>query len=557
MKNLFFAVCFIFNFLTVFSQNSNDDEYVVFLKDKNNSPYSISNPSEFLTTKSIERRQRYSIGFDISDLPVNPSYIEQIKSMGGNVKYASKWLNGVVIIGGDNLNAINSLPFVKEIRRIRDSRVYDKNPGLNNKFLVLDNNNSTYRTIHEKSSMGYDYGASYNQIAMLSGEALHNSGFRGEGMTIAVLDAGFLHVDTMAIFDSLRVNNQILGTKDFVLPGANVYGQDMSPHGMMVLSVMGGILPGKLIGTAPKANYWLLHSEDYYAEYVGEEYNWVAAAEFADSVGVDIINSSLSYTTFDDTMQNHTYSQMDGNTTIITKGADMAAKKGILVVCSAGNYGNTLWKYIGAPADGDSVFTIGAVEPDSVYASFSSTGPSFDKRIKPNVVAQGYGAVTAGLNGGISYQSGTSFSSPIIAGMCACLWQSKINHNNMEIIQAIESSANQFSNPDSLLGYGIPNFMHASNLLGGINPIIKNQNDINVFPNPFTDNLTVTFSLKTIKVNQIQILDVTGANVFNLKNYILVDNILYIKDISQLPKGLYILKIISPDKTFTKKIVKA
>jgi len=553
MKVFLFSMYFILAYLFCQSQNFND-EYVVLFTDKNNSPFSITNPSEYLTIKSIERRQRYSINIDVSDLPVNPSYVNQIKSAGGNIKYSLKWLNGVVLTGSNNLQAIGNLPFVKEIRKIKDG--YASNKCNSDKKLSIVDGKTGISKVSNKNSDIYDYGASYNQIKMISGNALHNAGYRGQGMTIAVLDAGFLNVDTMSVFDSLRINNQILGTRDFVKPGENVYGFGMSPHGMMVLSTMGGFLLGQLIGTAPKANYWLLHSEDYYAEYVGEEYNWVAAAEFADSVGVDIINSSLSYTTFDDTSQNHTYSQLDGNTTTVTIGADLAAKKGILVICSAGNYGNTGWKYIGTPADGDSVLAVGAVKPDSTYANFSSTGPSFDKRVKPNVTAQGYNAVTSGLNGGISYQSGTSFSSPIIAGMAACLWQSKLNHNNQEIIHAIESSANQFTYPDSLLGYGIPNFLYAINLLGGIDIPGTEQKEIQIFPNPFSSFLSFTFPSEITTVKSVQIFNTSGTKLFETNNCIINGNKLYVDNLSFLHKGFFIVKILCANKVYAGKIIK-
>jgi hypothetical protein len=553
MKVFLFSMYFILTSLFCQSQNFND-EYVVLFTDKNNSPFSITNPSEYLTIKSIERRQRYSINIDVSDLPVNPSYINQIKSAGGNIKYSLKWLNGVVLTGSNNLQAIGNLPFVKEIKKIKDGNASNKCNS--DKKLSIVDGETVISKVSNKNSDIYDYGASYNQIKMISGNALHNAGYRGQGMTIAVLDAGFLNADTMSAFDSLRINNQILGSRDFVKPGENVYGFGMSPHGMMVLSTMGGFLQGQLIGTAPKANYWLLHSEDYYAEYVGEEYNWVAAAEFADSVGADIINSSLSYTTFDDTSQNHTYSQLDGNTTTATIGADLAAKKGILVICSAGNYGNTDWKYIGAPADGDSVLAVGAVKPDSTYANFSSTGPSFDKRVKPNVTAQGYNAVTAGLNGGISYQSGTSFSSPIIAGMAACLWQSKLNHNNQEIIHAIESSANQFTYPDSLLGYGIPNFLYAINLLGGIDMPGTEQKEIQIFPNPFSSFLSITFPLEITTVKSVQIFNTSGTKLFETNNCIISGNKLYVDNLSFLHKGFFIVKILCVNKVYASKIIK-
>ncbi len=330
------------------------------------------------------------------------------------------------------------------------------------------------------SGESYDYGQAFNQINMLNGIPLHDLGYDGAGMTIAVLDAGFLNANVLSAFDSLWLNNQIIGYKDFVSPLApDIFGSHT--HGTSVLSTMGANLPAEMVGTAPKADYWLLRSEDDATEYLIEELNWASAAEYADSVGVDVINSSLVYNTFDDPAQDHTYAYMDGNTTPITIAADLAASKGILVVNSAGNSGSSSWHYIGAPADGDSVFSIGAVNSSGVYASFSSTGPTYDGRIKPNVVAQGQGStIISAYSGNVISGNGTSFSSPITAGMVASLWQAHPDKKNTEIMEAIQQSATQALNPDSLLGFGIPDYFAAHTLLSV--PVIHIINlDIKVF----------------------------------------------------------------------------
>jgi hypothetical protein len=332
---------------------------------------------------------------------------------------------------------------------------------------------------------------------MLNGIALHDLGYDGMGMTIAVLDAGFTNTNTIPAFSYLWNNNRILGYKDFVSPQApNLFSSHT--HGTSVLSTMGAYLPGDMVGTAPQASYWLLRSEDGATEYLVEELNWVSAAEFADSVGADIINSSLGYTTFDNPAQDHTYQDMNGNTTPVTIGADKAVSKGMIVVNSAGNSGGSSWQYIGAPADGDSVFSIGAVNSIGAYVSFSSTGPTSDGRTKPDVVAQGSGTtiINAGT-GNVSTGSGTSFSSPVTAGMVSCLWQAHPNRRNTEILEAIRQSGSLAGNPDQQLGWGIPNYLTAHNLLSL--PVSHNFSlKLKVFLEGAFNGLTMNTDLNTI-----------------------------------------------------------
>ena len=256
---------------------------------------------------------------------------------------------------------------------------------------------------------------------MLKGDILHNRDLKGKGKLIAILDAGFSRVDEMIAFEELFAENRILGTKDFVQRNNNVF--DEHTHGMMVLSTMGAENKGQIIGTSPEASFWLLRTEDVDSENLIEEYNWLCAAEFADSVGADIINSSLGYTTFDDAGQNHTYTDMDGRTAPVSIAATIAAQKGMIVVNSAGNSGSGSWHFIGAPADADSILSVGAVDENADFAWFSSYGPSFDGRVKPTVVAQGRNTIVATSNNGTLTGNGTSFSSPIVAGLSACLWE--------------------------------------------------------------------------------------------------------------------------------------
>lgn len=524
------------------------DKYWVQFTDKNNTPYSLSTPSDFLSTRAIQRRQAQGIQYVETDLPVDPAYVTAIENLGVQVLTRSKWFNAVSIYttNPNILTQIQALSFVQATQKVARMESYN-NDGVN-LYRELDINQTA-----APLSL-YDYGAGTNQIEMLNGQVLHNNGFTGQGKVIAVIDAGFLNVDVLPIFQNLWDNKQILGVRDFVTGDSTVF-EDFQ-HGMNVLSLMGGYLPGQLIGTAPGASYWLLRSEDVGSEYVIEEDNWVVAAEFADSVGADIINSSLGYTTFDISAQNHSYADMDGNTARVTIGADIAASKGILVVNSAGNSGNSAWHYIGAPADGDSVLTVGAVDEFGDYAPFSSTGPTSDGRIKPNVVAQGASAAIQSPNGNISYGNGTSFSSPIIAGMAACLWQAHPGLTNIQLLEAIQQSGSQSMNPDSLLGYGIPNFAQASVILSRIE--ILQQSSFVVSPNPFTDFLNLEMYLLDSQDVSIQLFDLMGrkyyeqSGIMNFPGYSTVE----ISGLAQMQTGLYILKISTGRKSYSLKVIK-
>ncbi len=306
----------------------------------------------------------------------------------------------------------------------------------------------------------YNYGLSYGQVHLHNGEFLHNRGFRGQGMQMAIMDAGFYHYLSLPTFDSIRNNNQILGTWDFVSGNASV--DEDHPHGMNCLSTIAANMPGTFMGTAPKTSFYLYRTEDAATEYPIEEQNWAAGIERADSLGVDICSTSLGYTTFDNATFNYTYANMNGNTTMIAKAADMAAKKGMLIVVAAGNEGNSSWHYITTPADADSVLTIGAVSSAGNIGSFSSYGPSSDGQIKPSVAAVGVSAVIANtVNGQPTFGNGTSFACPNMAGLSTCLWQAFPEVNNMNIITVLQQSANRAGNPDDRTGYGIPDMKKA------------------------------------------------------------------------------------------------
>lgn len=537
--------------------------YVVKLTDKANSPFTISDPSAFLSPQSIERRLSQKIPINETDLPVTPAYLQQLQQEGVKIVYQSKWLN-TLIVSIENeamLYRIAAKPFIKSI--YRDTRLFEKQrsvkPFFENETMHKSMSGNALKRGNPASG-NMDYGASYNQVSMLAVDQLHNLGYLGQGFTIAVIDAGFNSADVMPAFDNLRAGNRILGTRDFVEPGNNVYSNTINPHGTYVLSTMGGYLPGQLIGTAPSASYWLLRSEDGNSEYLMEEYYWVSAAEFADSVGVDIINSSLGYTTFDNPAENHTYADMDGNTTVITRGADLAAARGIMVVNSAGNSGGASWQFISAPADGDSVLSIGAVDASGGYAYFSSTGPTYDGRIKPDICAQGSASVVADIPTGIKLGSGTSFSSPIMAGAIACLWQANPSFSAQEIIQALKQSATLASQPNNQMGWGIPDFMVASSKLTSAifqesDPIVG----ISAYPNPILhDQLMVELDLKNSEIIDVRIFNAFGREVYVRSGIKLGsgNNLIALNQLSNLATGVYMLQLSNGYYVRTLKLLK-
>jgi hypothetical protein len=423
--------------------------FCVELTDKDNTPYTLLRPQDFLTARAIARRSNQGLEFEDTDLPITPAYLAEIERAGGIVTNRSKWLNAVAVFAPDTATQekIKLMPFVRRIYPLGFRRLPQPPKDLR-------------RIIRDSSGKKPDYyGFGANQAYMLDAPRLHAGGYDGSGVHIAIFDGGFENVYRMPAFDSLYANGQILGTHDFV-EGDDFVFED-SGHGTDVLSCMASNMPYLLVGTAPKASFYLFKTEDTKGEFWIEEFNWVAAAEYADSVGVDIINSSLGYTMFKDTIMDYDYARdLDGKTTIAARGADIAVLKGMVVFNSAGNEGNKKWHYIGTPADAENVISVAATRSDGSKAAFSSVGPTADGRIKPNLAAQGQDAFVASIFGyAVKTTSGTSFSSPILTGAVACLRQSCLDMPSLDFKRLLESYASQAKTPDSLLGYGIPNLL--------------------------------------------------------------------------------------------------
>ena len=540
-----------FLFAEIYAQTA-PNTYLIFFTDKNNSPYSVSDPSQYLTQRAITRRNKQNISIKLNDLPVNPQYIDSVETFTGvTVLCDSKWLNTLTIMVTDTnvLQPIRNLGFVKQVRKTMAVPNKIKHPS--------KCENQTRANIY--ISLKDIYGYTYNQVSMMNGNFLHDLGYNGEGIHVAVMDAGYFDAENMAVFNQARTEGRIHQEYDFVQREQDVYNTGAS-HGTLVLSCMAGDIANEYKGTATEADYFLFVTENDTSEYIVEEDYWIAAAEWADSIGADIINTSLGYTTFDDSLQDHTYNDMDGNTTRISIAADIAVSKGMISVNSAGNSGNSPWYYISAPADADSVLTVGAVGPDRVYASFSSKGPSSDGRVKPNVAAQGFQPYVGFPGGGIYPANGTSFSSPIMAGMVACLWQAHPERTNMEIKTAIEMSASQYENPDDFIGYGIPDFFKAHLILKGYDVMAAQSTFlVNIMNNPFQDICYAGIYAASAQELTFTLTDANGKLVSTKKESMAAGeyrNFQITGDLNIIHSGIYFLRIESNRYAYTAKLVK-
>lgn len=425
-------------------------KYRISLKDKAATEYSLKKPEKYLSAKAIERRRKQNLPIDSTDLPVCRKYIDEIRKQGVKIVVTGKWDNFVTVSCNDTtlIDRIAALPFVLSTEKVWIS------PGAGKPSMATERDSVLNQpTIHPDSI----YGRAITQIQMSNGDKLHEAGFKGQGMTIAVIDAGFHNVDKITAMQNIR----ILGTKDFVNQQADIFAE--SSHGMSVLSCIGMNRPDIMTGTAPEASFWLLRSEDEYSEHLVEQDYWSAAVEFADSVGVDVINTSLGYYSFDDKSKNYKYRDLDGRHALMSRQASYIADKGMILVCSAGNSGAGSWKKITPPGDADNVLTVGAIDKRAVLATFSSVGNTADHRVKPDVVAVGVGSDVIRTDGNQGRANGTSFSSPIMCGMVTCLWQACPTLTAKEVIELVRRSGDRAGFPDNIYGYGVPDMWKAYN----------------------------------------------------------------------------------------------
>ncbi len=463
-------VIFFFWIIVTVSYGQQQTYYVQF-KDKDASAYTLDAPEQFLSGRSIARRKKNRVVIDHRDLPVHQPYIDQVVLAGAELIYPLKWFNGVVVRSDEVVK--NQLTLLSCVQSVDESVKFRKGKPSTLEHFV------THR-------MHSDFGNAYDQNAMIGIPQMHDAGYTGQGVLIAIMDDGFLNVDNNVGFTSLFQQGKIKGTWDLVDMDASLYTQG-GGHGTAVFSILAGHLPGQFLGPAPHANYILFRTEDIASESPLEELNWVRAAEIADSAGADIIQVSLGYTTFDDVSLNYTWADLDGKTSYISKGAAVAYSKGIIVVASAGNEGDDPWQKISCPADADGVLAVGAVNNNEVRSYFSSIGNTADGRIKPDVMAKGNGVMYIAPGGFIASGGGTSFSSPLVSGLLAGLLQAYPTLTHKEVITCLKRSADRFHAPDPFYGYGIPHFSRASYYAN----LLTDKESLSIFPNPFGSQLNI------------------------------------------------------------------
>ena len=540
MKSVPLFLVSVFFFSGVSLQSQETRMYRLHLKNKGNPPFSLAKPDDFLSLKSIERRKRQGLQIDSIDLPLDPKYLEAVSETGATIRTYSKWVNTVVVHLADPeiLPRLKSLPFIDSL------------------YCVWEGTLPVETSMEEDVSFDSDfrentinnYGVGFTQIALNNGHLLHEAGFRGKGMSIAVLDGGFVNADKIDYFRW----EQIKEIKNFNYETTDIL-REGTDHGTRVLSCMLSNQQGKLIGTAPEADYYLFRTEVMNGEFPVEEDYWIAGLEYADSVGVDIVTSSLGYSTFDDSEMNHTREQLDGKTVPISRAADLAASRGLLLFNSAGNEGNKSWEKVGFPADAEHIIAVGSMDADSIRSPFSSLGFTADQRIKPDLMAMGSDVSVATSAGTINQSNGTSFATPILAGLAACLWEALPDLDSFAMLQLLRETADHFQNPDSLMGYGIADVYKAYlQRQTGVRPIFGSS-DADCISIKFFDNHLYISPINSKQCDRciVDVYTALGNRILNVTDLSRPINV------SSLPKGIYIVCLRIGDKQCVRKFVKS
>lgn len=520
-------------------------KYLVLLRDKAGTPYSTSRPDQFLSPRSILRRQKQAIPVLERDLPVNPAYVTQLRQAGATVWFTSRWLNAVLVEATDAVIAgVRQLPMVRGLEFGRSLASARQQAG---------RQPVSAGAVDQRGKFGdvtpLNYGTSQTQVTQLGVDRMHQRGYHGETMLIGVLDAGFLNANRVGFLKPLYDEGRVVATYDFVRKEPAVYEDDS--HGLSCLSAIAATADGQLYGTAFGASFILLRTEDAGSESRVEEANWLLGAEYADSAGVDVLSSSLGYTQFDDASTNYTYPDLNGKTALSTRAAQIAAETGMVVVVAAGNEGSSAWRYLSAPSDAASVLAIGAVGQTGQRAAFSSVGPSADGRVKPDLAARGQGTVVGSPGGQIVMGNGTSFATPLVAGLAAGFWQAHPTLTAAQVTEALRQSGSQFGNPDDQLGYGIPNFERASVLAESLGQLL-------IYPNPFSEAepLSVIWGEVAPSVPlDATLTDLTGRIVWR-RHYDAGGIAAFALPNLGLSAGMYVMTLVAGDKKRTVKLVK-
>lgn len=518
-----------------------DNRYMVFFKDKHSSPFAIDKPVEFLSEKAIARRLEQGIDIVEQDIPVTPAYVDGVRGTGVSTFFTTRWLNGVLVqCAPEALPALEGLPYVDHVELVAPEAMPEAG----------GRRSSTVR--RQGNHIGVE---TENQLQMIGVDRMHEANYRGNGVTIAILDSGFPGVNTTPAFQHIFSDNRFSEAVsfDYVHNTSQVFQYD--DHGTEVLSVIAGVIPDAFTGGAHESSFQLFVTEDVPTEYRIEEYNWLFAAEKADSAGADIIHSSLGYYDFDDASMNYTQEEMDGKTTVVSRAAQWAADRGILVITSAGNEGGIpSWRIITAPADARDVLAIGAVTSTFQKTGSSSIGPSADNRIKPDLVALGSGVKVVKANGQISTSSGTSLAAPLVTSLAAGILQRYPALSNLDVIALLKQTASQGGNPDNLLGYGIPNFQAVLNF----KERTQQEATFEIFPNPLQDDtLTISpFDPNLIRSCEVEIISSTGEILGRetVRFDWLSRN--FKSDMSGLSAGIYYIRVFHEKRRYTFKLVK-
>jgi serine protease AprX len=558
MKKIILLLILTSLFLSDASEAAPAYAFRVRFKDKIGS-LTIADSNQFLSPKALLRRSKQGILLDSTDLPLVQAYIDSVFSVGGIIKIhnRSKWFNQIVIITADSTKAIaiQNLPMVASVKMVAyySNGIYKTDQNGNEKFGV---EHADISSAISKSTRGNSafYGNAFQQIDMIEGDCLHDLGYKGEGMNIAVFDTGFKGVDSCNILASMFTDGRMKYQYDFARDTANAFTKNETfAHAINVLACLASDMPGTFVGTAPKANYYLYTTEDTRFEMPIEEDNWLSAAEHCDSMGVDMINGSLGYNLYTSPFVPYTYADMDGKTTMIAKAANMTVAKGIFVVVAMGNEGLSAWHYMLTPADADSVYSVGSVDGSGIWSG-SSYGPNYLGVVKPDGVALGKGTTILNAACAVGSSNGSSYSSPVLCGAIACLWQALPQLTNWQLRQLVKMSSSLYTTPNYTIGYGLPNLCNARNIALGIGDVQQIDYSFSLFPNPTNGILVLKSYIGSIDNLQYQLYDVAGKLIYSSPK--LKGNEFEINALQSQAAGTYVLSIMANGKSFQTKITR-